>query len=885
MSEKNLDRILDQAIDEIARDRMDPAAEQSATEQVWARLSQEVADEPVDPKILGHADFQALIPAFIKGELSGAKSMLLQDHVGECVPCRRALKEVRLGERRRPAATTRAPRSAAAVWGWRVAAAAIVVVALIGLDIQTDIFSIQAEGLIQIERVRGKVFRVTDQGTEPVNEGDQLSFDQVKALRTGKDSNLMFRMSDDSVVEVDERAELAVYNKKKFWQRGRGNGLIELDRGSIIVEASPRGAGNLFVETGDAEVAVTGTVFAVNSGVKGSRVSVIEGSVEVEHRRNRDSLRPGQQVTTGTLLGRTTIEDEISWSQNKLRHLSLLAEATRAAREIELALDWPGLRYDTTLLDLAPADTVVYIAIPNIAEQIGQGYDMLQTKISENELLSDWWNDEMSGTEAETSIANVIEEMRAYGAALGDEVVLALPQRNGEVSEPVIMAELRDSQGFNAMVRADIEEHGSSKVTLIEELPQAALTTHVSGADHMVLWNRGDILIAAPGMQRLTEVAAGLDAGRSAFHGSDFHNKLSQLYSDGADWIIAVDLSTLIPQNQQELETLGLADLQHIIGERKVKGDVTENRLVVTFDQPRQGLASWLAEPAPMGSLDFVSGNASFAAAFLMRDPSLVVEELFAMAGATSGSFDNGLAEFEAETGINLQDDFLAALGGEFAVAFDGPIVPIPSWKMVLEVYDAGRLQATLNRMVELINEQAAQAGIGIKGLEMREHGGGANTFYEIASLDVGLSVHYTYVDGYLVAGSSRGLINRALANRRNGITLINSGRFRNALPADAQVHFSAVVYQDLGSVLGPLARTLGAMTQNFSQDQQAILGQFAEEVEPSVTLAYGELDRIVFVNTQQGGILSSTLGSFLRFNSLVGMQELLSHAANELGG
>ena len=127
MSEKNLDRILDQAIDEIAQARMDPAAEKAAVDQVWARLSQElVEDAPADQKILGHGDFEALIPAFVKGELSGAKAMLLQDHVGECVPCRRALKNARTGGGRKPAATVRAPRSAAAVWGWRVAAAAIV---------------------------------------------------------------------------------------------------------------------------------------------------------------------------------------------------------------------------------------------------------------------------------------------------------------------------------------------------------------------------------------------------------------------------------------------------------------------------------------------------------------------------------------------------------------------------------------------------------------------------------------------------------------------------------------------------------------------------------------------------------------------------------------
>jgi hypothetical protein len=881
MSEKNLDRILDQAIDQIAQDRMDPATEKQAADQVWARLSQEVsADETADGNILGHEDFQAQIPAFIRGELSDAKAMLFKDHVGECVPCRRALKDARTGGARKPRIAARAPRGAAAVWGWRVAAAAILVVALIGLDIKTDLFTIQAEGLIQIERVEGKVFQVTDDGTQQVRAGDALSFDQVKALRTGKDSNVMFRMSDESVVEVDERTELAIYNKKKFWQRGRGDGLIDLDRGSIIVEASPQGSGHLFVETGDAEVVVTGTVFAVNSGVKGSRVSVIEGSVEVDHGKAHDSLKPGQQSTTTNLLGHTKIEDEIAWSQNKLRHLSMLAEATRAAREIELALDWPGLRYETTLLDLTPSNTVVYIAIPNISRQLGEGYEMLQTKISENELLSNWWNEEMSGTEAETSIASFMEDLRSYGDVLGDEVVLALPQRDGQVSEPIIMAELRDAAAFNAMVEADIQEHGAN-IRLVEEV--SAVEPSTAGSQ-LVLWNRGDILVATNDMARLAEISSELDAGRSAFHGSDFHSKLGQLYNDGAEWIIAADLSKLIPTDETQLESIGLADLQHIIGERKTKGDQTENRLVVTFDQPRQGLASWLAEPAPMGSLDFVSGNASFAAAFLMRDPSLVVEELFAMAGATSGSFGSGLDEFKAETGIDLQDDFLDALGGEFAMAFDGPIVPVPSWKMILEVYDSERLQATLSKMVDLINEQAAEAGVGVKGLEMRAHGG-RNPFYEIASLDVGLSVHYTYVDGYMVAGSSRGLINRALANRKNGITLVNSSRFQAALPADSQVHFSAVVYQDLGSVLGPLARTLGAMTQNFSQDQQSILGQFAGDVEPSVTLAYGESDRIIFVNTQQGGMLSSTLGSFLRFNSLMGMQELLTHAAGELGG
>jgi hypothetical protein len=882
MTEKNLDRLLDEAIEAIHGDRMDPAVERKAAAAVWARLADEAScGDPAEQKILGHEDFQALIPAYVKGELSGARALLLKDHVGECVPCRRALKNARTDGAHKPAGQLGRQRGAVEVWGWRLAAAAVIVVALIGLDIKTDLFTIQAEGLIQIERVEGQVFRVTDDGTLPVNAGEQLSFNQVKALRTGKDSNAMFRMSDDSLVEVDERAELAVYNKKKFWQRGRGDGVVDLGRGNIIVEASPQGSGHLFVETPDAEVAVTGTVFAVNSGIKGSRVTVIEGSVAVDSAERHDLLVPGEQTTTTTLLGRTRIEDEIEWSRNKLRHLALLAEATRAVREIEQRIDWPSLRYDTTLLDRAPANTVVYVAIPNIAEQIGQGYEMLQTKIAENEMLANWWSEEVVGTEAEAKIASLIDNVRAYGAALGSEVVLALPQRDGEVSEPTILAQLRDEKAFTEMVRNDIEEHGAT-IRLIEG--DLMLTASPAGEADMLLWSHDGMLVAAKDMRQLEQAAAGMQTGRGAFYGSKFHSSLSQLYRDGAEWIVAADLGSLIPDDEQELETLGLADLQHLIGERKVKGDRTETRLVVDFDKPRKGLASWLAEPAPMGSLDFVSGNASFAAGFLMRDPSSVVEELFAMAGSSSGSFDSGLAEFEAETGIDLQDDFLAAIGGEFAVAFDGPVVPVPSWKLILEVYDPALLQTTLAKMVKLINDHAAEANANIKGLELREHPNGRVPFYEIASLDVGLSVHYTYVDGYLVAGSSRGLINRALQNRANGLTLVNSGRFQAALPADSQVHFSAVVYQDLGSVLGPLARTLGAMTQNFSQDQQEILSQFSGSMEPSVALAYGETDRIVFVNSQQGGLLSSTLGSFLRFNSLMGMQELLTHAAAELG-
>ncbi len=74
-------------------------------------------------------------------------------------------------------------------------------------------------------------------------------------------------------------------------KNGQGT-TIHLNRGNIVVEAAKQKDGQLFVETGDSLVSVTGTVFSVNNGTKGSRVSVIEGEVKLNHAGSDRVLRP-----------------------------------------------------------------------------------------------------------------------------------------------------------------------------------------------------------------------------------------------------------------------------------------------------------------------------------------------------------------------------------------------------------------------------------------------------------------------------------------------------------------------------------------------------------------------------------------------------------------
>src|SRR5215210_2107327 len=136
-SRKELDAILDKAVAGVRDERVDQSAVKTAASRVWARVSgpasgEKVVDSPVAvaaaERMGGCADYQSLIPSYLRGELSTARELLLEDHTHECIPCRKALKTARTGAPQvaaRAAQATPAPRqrtSLAPVWRWSIAA-------------------------------------------------------------------------------------------------------------------------------------------------------------------------------------------------------------------------------------------------------------------------------------------------------------------------------------------------------------------------------------------------------------------------------------------------------------------------------------------------------------------------------------------------------------------------------------------------------------------------------------------------------------------------------------------------------------------------------------------------------------------------------------------
>src|SRR5918998_774993 len=102
---KELDAILDEVVAGVRDERVDESAVKTAASRVWARVSEQAAGEKLTDspaavaaeQIGGCADYQSLIPSYLRGELSPARALLLEDHRHECIPCRKALKAARTG--------------------------------------------------------------------------------------------------------------------------------------------------------------------------------------------------------------------------------------------------------------------------------------------------------------------------------------------------------------------------------------------------------------------------------------------------------------------------------------------------------------------------------------------------------------------------------------------------------------------------------------------------------------------------------------------------------------------------------------------------------------------------------------------------------------------
>lgn len=862
------DAQLDRIVAQIRDEAVDPAVVRSAGDRVWRRLAAETAGEPLeqrstDPEsqtIRGCADVHALLPAYVAGSLTDGKALLVGDHTRECVTCRRSLLELRSGTP--GGGRTLASRGSRSfpVLRWAAAAAVMAGAVLAGAVAYQYLPVDPARSAVHVRSVDGALYRITGNWSSAVGVGEEIAGGQV--FRTAKGSRAVVRLADGSDVEMNERSELSISAR-------RAGATLNLSRGSIIVQASDQGSKHLYVATSDCRVAVTGTIFSVNHGTKGSRVSVIEGEVHVERSGARDVLHPGDQVSTNDSLGRVPLSSEIAWSRDANSHLALLAELTELRREIA-QLPHPATRHETRLLDLAPEGTVVYVAIPNVGTTLAEAHRIFRDRIEHSPVLQDWWRQTMAPGGADGELDEAIEWVRAFSEQLEDEIVVTFSASpDGRFDGMLALAELTHPDSFSSFLAGELaripatEEHPAVRV-----VSDPAIELPTAGHD-LLVFTRGNLLAVSPSLAELRRLQSALDRGAAGvFATSAFRASLARSYEEGTTFLVGVDLEKILSSaaakgapSADTLRAAGLLDVRHLVVEGKELDGTGTWRAALSFDRSRRGIASWLAAPAPMGTLDFISPDATLAAAFVTKDPVAMASDLIDLVRNAHPECGDRLAAFESEHGVNVLRDLAAPLGGEFAFALDGPVLPTPAWKAIFEVYDATGLQSAIEWVVGEANRSVATNEP--LGLRIDHEDVGGRTWYAIRSARLPVEVHYAFVDGYLVAAPSRGLVEAAIATRTSGASLPESPRFTALLPRDGEANFSVVAYQNLS-----------ALTSTPSPEANDALRRVLGDAPASLAYAYGEPDRIVAAGMRPNGLFGPELGMLFGLDSLADAQQ-----------
>ena len=276
-------------------------------------------------------------------------------------------------------------------------------------------------------------------------------------------------------------------------------------------------------------------------------------------------------------------------------------------------------------------------------------------------------------------------------------------------------------------------------------------------------------------------------------------------------------------------------------GRRRARPDPGRARLRAAR---ARGIASWLAAPAPMGSLDFVSPHAQAAAAFVFKSPALVFDDVVGLVTA-------GRRRARARSWPSWSRSWTCAsartwpttLGGEFALALDGPLLPTPAWKLVVEVYDPARLQASLERPGEP-RERRGGARRAARPAAGGRAGRAARRTHVAAAASCRSSCTTPSPDGYLVAAPSRALVMRAIQHARVGRDAGRLGGLPRPVPArPRRARLGARVPEP-----GPMVRSLlrragvGPLTRRAAAARSR---PWPRDAKPTLLCAYGEEDGI----------------------------------------
>src|SRR6185437_7296046 len=423
----NSKTLLDQAVNALRND-VPSAAETAASADRGAQaLGIENRHADIMGAIQNCEGVHMLIDAYRAGTLPEARAMLIKAHLADCGACLRTYRKTAKLDWTAAAIATGAKRRPR-VWGWAAATACVLAVA--SLFVYRAYWQIPPGVRAEVVSIDGSAYVTANGADRQLATGAKIGDGEL--VRTTGNSRAVLRLSDGSTLEMNQRSRLGI------GARGR-NMTVALNQGAVIVQAAHRTSGHLYVKTPDCRVAVVGTIFSVDAGLKGSRVAVLQGAVHVAHAGVDSMLNPGDQLTTSDNLSPQTLAEQFSWSPERAKYVGLMAQLALVEHKIA-QLPFPEPRYTSDLLPRVPVNTRLYVSIPNLGEFLSQANSIFKDQLSKRPELPQWW---LHGQpEHQNELNDFVAKVHDVSQYLGDEIVM-IGVQDGDTPSGAVLADVQ----------------------------------------------------------------------------------------------------------------------------------------------------------------------------------------------------------------------------------------------------------------------------------------------------------------------------------------------------------------------------------------------------------------------------------------------------------
>lgn len=516
----------------------------------------------------------------------------------------------------------------------------------------------------------------------------------------------------------------------------------------------------------------------------------------------------------------TAPTDELS------KYPGLLSEFGQLFLKIQAGVQAPPLRTQSKLLPLLPDSTLYYGAFPNYGDAAHQALNIFHHELETSAVLRQWWYDKEMATTG-PKIDDALGKFYELSQYLGDEVIVS---GTGTPDRSLLMiAEVRKPGLKDFLIQLLKETSAGTKPSIRVLDAQELATAKDAGGNSFSVLVLPNFVVAAPTIQTL-RTFNGMIATPGQLAATPFGQRLLQEYSGGVSVLAGVDLQSILKQNppptaeqKDVLARSGFGDAKYLVWEHKGLIGQASSQTELSFTGPRHGAAAWLAAPAQLHSLDFVSPNTLFTVSVLLKNLGKIFDDLRDLSAHQNPNPLASLAQMEQAMNLSLQNDVLSHFDGELTLTLDN-VQPEPAWTAIARVNDPDGLQRTLNKLLmsmPMAAEESEEAGVRYHTLR-------------VPSPKKATEIAYAFTDGFVVIGSSRQMATEAIHRRQSGNSLSNSQKFVSALPPGHPEGLSALFYEDPVAI-GALAisRTSPEFADTFSQ--------FHAQASPVVMCGYGE--------------------------------------------